>query len=100
VAFASVASRGTGAETLTAALAENAHHEQAMDYFVELGPKALPGLGAALKESAPIIRQRAASVLGFIGGSDALSLLESAQRDQDADVARAAERAAARIRQR
>lgn len=100
VAFASVASRGTGAETLTAALAENDRHEQAMDYLVELGPKALPGLRAALKANAPIVRQRAATVLGFIGGSDALSLLESITRDPDADVARAAERAVVRIRQR
>ncbi|MPZ16566.1 MAG: hypothetical protein GEV06_01430 [Luteitalea sp.] len=100
LAFASVASRGSGAETLTAGLAEHERYSQAMDYFVELGPKALPGLRAALQQSAPLVRQRAAIVLGFIGGSDALALLESAERDPDADVARAAERAAARIRQR
>ncbi|MPY86708.1 MAG: hypothetical protein GEU99_02155 [Luteitalea sp.] len=100
LAFASIAGGGSGAETLVRALDENARHEQAMDYFVDLGSRAIPGLRTALQQPSGVVRQRAAVVLGFIEGDEALSLVESAQRDPDVDVARAAERATARIRQR
>ncbi len=100
-AFAAVVGIGQasgGVTTLVSALDNGAHHEQAMAYLVELGPRAVPGLDQALASSDPGTRERATLVLGFIGGEDALVLLERARGDSDLRVVRAAERAIARLR--
>lgn len=100
-AFAAVVGSGVtsgGVTTLVSALDQGAHHEQAMAYLVELGPRALPGLDQALAAKDPESRERAAMVLGFIGGDEAFVLLERARGDGDLRVVRAAERAIARLR--
>jgi HEAT repeat protein len=100
-AFAAVVGSGQasgGVTTLISALDNGANHEQAMAYLVELGPRAVPGLDQALASTDPATRERATLVLGFIGGSEALVLLERARGDSDLRVVRAAERAIARLR--
>jgi HEAT repeat protein len=100
-AFAAVVGSGAasgGVNTLVSALDQGAFHEQAMAYLVELGPRAVPGLEQALAAKDPGTRERAAMVLGFIGGDEALVLLERARGDSDLRVVRAAERAIARLR--
>lgn len=84
--------------TLIAALDQGAHHEQAMGYLVELGVRAMPGIGTALGSTDPVTRERAVMVLGFIGGDESFDLLERARGDSDLRVVRAAERAVARLR--
>lgn len=100
-AFAAVVGSGEstgGVTTLVSALDNGANHEQAMAYLVELGPRAVPGLAQALASADPATRERATLVLGFIGGQQALTLLERARSDSDLRVVRAAERAIARLR--
>jgi HEAT repeat protein len=100
-AFAAVVGSGEssgGVTTLVSALDNGVHHEQAMAYLVELGPRAVAGLDQALASTDPATRERATLVLGFIGGNDALVLLERARGDKDLRVVRAAERAIARLR--
>ena len=100
-AFAAVVGSGLasgGVTTLVSALDNGAHHEQAMAYLVELGPRALPGLEQALGSQDPETRERSTMVLGFIGGEQGLALLEKARGDGDLRVVRAAERAIARLR--
>lgn len=100
-AFAAVMGGGAGTArvgSLVAALDDKAHYDQAMAYLVELGPRAVPGLEQALVSSDVDTRERAAFVLGFVGGERALALLERARGDSDLRVVRAAERAIARLR--
>jgi len=100
-AFASVLAgpqSGSGVSFLVQALDNGAYHEQAMAYLVELGPRAVPGVDQALASQDPATRERATLVLGFIGGDEALVLLERARGDGDLRVVRAAERAIARLR--
>ena len=100
-AFASVMAGpqgGSGVTSLVQALDNGANHEQAMGYLVELGPRAVPGLDQALASKDPATRESATLVLGFIGGDEALVLLERARGDGDLRVVRAAERAIARLR--
>jgi HEAT repeat protein len=100
-AFASVMAdpRGSsGVASLVEGLDSGATYEQAMGYLVELGPRAVPGLDQALASKEPLTREKATLVLGFIGGDEALVLLERARGDGDLRVVRAAERAIARLR--
>ena len=100
-AFASVMAGpqgSSGVTSLVQALDNGANHEQAMAYLVELGPRAVPGLDQALASKDPATRESATLVLGFIGGDEALVLLERARGDSDLRVVRAAERAIARLR--
>jgi HEAT repeat protein len=95
--FASVAAGGDGRE-LVSALGDDRLAAQAMGYLVELGPKSLPILTSAVGHDDPRVRERAAMALGQVGGAQALTALERAQRDPQVEVARAAERAIARLR--
>ena len=100
-AFASVMAGpkgSSGVGFLVQALDNGTYHEQAMAYLVELGPRAVPGLDQALASQDPATRERTTLVLGFIGGDEALVLLERARGDSDLRVVRAAERAIARLR--
>jgi HEAT repeat protein len=100
-AFASVMAGpqgSSGVGFLVQALDNGTYHEQAMAYLVELGPRAVPGLDQALASPDAATRERVTLVLGFIGGEEALVLLERARGDSDLRVVRAAERAIARLR--
>jgi HEAT repeat protein len=95
--FVSVVAGGDGRE-LVSALGEERLAAQAMGYLGELGPKSLPLLTSAVGHDDPRVRERAAMVLGRVGGAEALTALERAKRDPQVEVARAAERAVARLR--
>jgi HEAT repeat protein len=100
-AFASVMAGpqgSSGVGFLVQALDNGTYHEQAMAYLVELGSRAVPGLDQALASPDAATRERVTLVLGFIGGDEALVLLERARGDSDLRVVRAAERAIARLR--
>jgi HEAT repeat protein len=97
-AFAMQAAGRPGLDALVAALATPATQAQAMGYLVELGPPVADPLAASLTNPNPQIRQGVAMTLGLIGGEPAVSALEPVRRDADTEVARAAERAIARIR--
>jgi HEAT repeat protein len=76
----------------------DATEAQAMSYLVELGQPVAARLAGGLANGNARIRERVAMTLGLIGGEQALSALEPARRDPDMNVARASERAIARIR--
>jgi HEAT repeat protein len=97
-AFALEASGKRGLDLLVNKLSDDILHEQAMGYLVELGPRIVNQLGLHLKDPNPRVRERIAQAMGLIGDSIAAPALESTLRDPDVSVARAAERALARIR--
>jgi HEAT repeat protein len=97
-AFALARAGRGGVDELAAALASDRHAEQAMAHLVELGRPAVPALAQHLKSPERAVRGRIAQVLGLVGGPHAIAALEPTRRDQDPDVARAAEHALARIR--
>jgi HEAT repeat protein len=97
-AFAMEAAGQSGVDVLVAALGSDATEAQAMSYLVELGQPVAARLAGGLANGSARIRERVAMTLGLIGGEQALSALEPARRDPDTNVARAAERAIARIR--
>ena len=66
-------------------------------YIVELGPRIIPTVAEHLKDPNARVREHIAQALGLIGDRSAIAALESTQRDPDVNVARAAERALARI---
>jgi HEAT repeat protein len=97
-AFASEAAGKPGIDLLVRGLSDELLHEQAMGYLVELGPRIVTPLGAHLKDPNARVRERIVETLGLIGDNAAASALEVTLRDPDVNVARAAERALARIR--
>jgi HEAT repeat protein len=97
-AFALEKSTGRGLDTLVMRLSDSVLNEQASGYIVELGPGIVPALIPHLKDPDPRVRERIAQAMGLIGGTAARDALETTKRDPDVNVARAAERALARIR--
>jgi HEAT repeat protein len=97
-AFAMEAGGQSGIDVLIGALGSDATEAQAMSYLVELGQPAAGRLAGGLANGDARVRERVAMSLGLVGGPEALSALEPARRDPDTGVARAAERAIARIR--
>jgi HEAT repeat protein len=97
-AFALEMAGKRGLDLLVTRLADDMLHEQAMGYLVELGPRIVPALGPSLKDPNARVRERIVQTLGLIGDDGAKAALESTLRDPDVNVARAAERALARIR--
>lgn len=97
-AFAMEAAGQGGLDLLVGALSSDETEAQAMSYLVELGQPIAGRLAASLAHREPRVRERVAMSLGLIGGAEALSALEPARRDPETNVARAAERAIARIR--
>jgi len=87
-----------GLDLLVSRLGDDLLHDQAMAYLVELGPRTIPALTEHLKDPNPRVRERIAQALGLIGDKTASPALEGTLRDPDVNVARAAERALARIR--
>jgi HEAT repeat protein len=97
-AFAMEAAGQGGLDLLVAGLANEENEAQVLSYLVELGQPIAPRLAGGLGHREPAVRGRVAMALGLIGGEQALAALEPVRRDPDTDVARAAERAIARIR--
>jgi len=73
---------------------------QAQAYLLDLGPTALPGLTAALKDPNPGVRAGVADVIGAVGTADNTAVLEPLTKDRDRAVAEAAAAAIERIRRR
>src|SRR5262245_38332573 len=86
------------AHVIVAAFETGGTSAQARDYLLELGGAALPAVQAALT-AAPDPRTRADLIhlLGFIGGRDGRSSLDSYVQDKDERVSRAATNAIARL---
>jgi len=73
---------------------------QAQAYLLDLGPTALPGLTAALKDPNPGVRAGVADVIGAVGTADNTAVLEPLTKDRDRAVAEAAAAAIERITRR
>jgi HEAT repeat protein len=97
IAFALAAGGKPYLERVVLALADNDTRNQAMDYVVELGIAQPSTLVPYLRHSDPLVRERVAIAMGFIGdaGTDALTQLT---RDGDPSVRRAAEASLVRRR--
>jgi HEAT repeat protein len=72
--------------------------QQAQDYLIELGPAILGATAPRLQDPDVTVRAAVADVLGVIGDTSTLPLLETATKDTDAQVAAAAKRAIVRLR--
>ncbi len=73
--------------------------DQAQDYLFEAGPSAAASIAALLaKSSVASQRARLAALLGYLGGASDAAALESAAKDADPAVARAAANALLRVR--
>jgi HEAT repeat protein len=97
-AFATETAGKRGLDLLVSRLSDDLLFEQSMGYIVELGPRVIAPLAEHLKDPNPRVRERIAQTLGLIGDNTAAPALEGTLRDPDINVARAAERALARIR--
>jgi len=97
-AFALARDGGRGLSELVPALDDDHRAEQAMAYLVELGRPQVKALIPSLSNPAVPIRGRLVQVFGIVGGPEALAALQASTRDPDAEVARAAEHAIARIK--
>jgi HEAT repeat protein len=71
---------------------------QVSDYLVELGPTVAPALVTHLQDPSAAIRGTLATVLGAIGGEEAIVALQPLTQDRDRDVARSATRAIERLK--
>jgi HEAT repeat protein len=97
-AFALETAGKRGLDLLVSRLGDDILHDQAMGYLVELGPRIVTPLSLHLKDPNARVRERIAQAMGLIGDNAATPALEGTLRDPDVGVARAAERALARIR--
>ena len=73
--------------------------EQAKQYLIELAPGRTAMFAHQLLDSDPQIRLDIVDVLGLAGDPAAIAAVEPLMTDRDPQVARAAERAVARLRQ-
>jgi HEAT repeat protein len=73
-------------------------HEQAYGYLIELAPGRSTAFMRAAQDPDAQLRTDVADILGLAGDPAAIAVVEPMQKDKDALVARAAERATARLR--
>ena len=73
---------------------------QAQEYLLELGPSVLPGLTSTLQDPDPGVRAGVAEVIGALGSTDSVALLEPLTKDRDRGVAETAAAAIERITMR
>jgi len=97
-AFASAMLSNAPIDSIAEALARAKVHDQARQYLVELVPGRPALLTRQAQDPDARIRAEVADVLGLAGDPAALPLAESLSKDADPQVARAAERAVARLR--
>jgi HEAT repeat protein len=97
-AFGSAMLANAPIESITEALARPKLHDQARQYLVELVQGRPTLLTRQAQDPDARIRADVADVLGLAGDPAALPLAESLSKDTDPQVARAAERAVARLR--
>ena len=98
-AFASAMLANAPIESITEGLAKSRLRDQAKQYLVELAAGRPALLTRQARDPDARIRTDVADVLGLAGDPAALPLAESLLKDQDPQVARAAERAVAWLKQ-
>jgi HEAT repeat protein len=98
MAFALAAGGRPYLERVVVALADEDTANQVMDYVVELGIKQPSVLLPYLRHTDPIIRERVATAMGFVGGAGTEAALSQLTTEGDPSVRRAAERSLVRIR--
>jgi HEAT repeat protein len=98
MAFALASSGRPYVDRVVLALADHDTANQAIDYAVELGTAQPSVLVPYLKHTDPIVRERVATAMGFVGDAGAEAALTQMTTDGDPSVRRAAESALVRIR--
>jgi HEAT repeat protein len=98
MAFALAAAGRPYAERVIMALADPDTANQALDYVVDLGSAQPSLLVPYLRHADPIVRERVATAVGFVGNADAEAALSQLTSDGDPSVRRSAERALIRMR--
>lgn len=98
MAFALAAGGRPYVERVVLALADNDTANQVMDYVVELGAAQPAALVPYLKHADPIVRERVATAMGFVGDAGAEAALSQLASDGDPSVRRAVEASLIRMR--
>jgi len=98
-AFALVRLGNTGTDPVADLLSRPRLREQAKRYLIEIAPGRTAAFSRQLLDSDPQIRADIVDVLGLAGDSAAIAAVEPLMSDRDPLVARAAERAVARLRE-
>jgi HEAT repeat protein len=88
-----------GLDPIVEALAGTRLHDQAFWYLVEAAPGRAPAFARFLKDPDPMVRADLVNALGLGDDVAALAVIEPLASDPDLEVARAVERAVARLRQ-
>lgn len=73
---------------------------QVQEYLLEIGPSVVPDLTGSLKEPVAGVRAGVAEVIGALGTSDSIAVLQSLTKDRDRGVAETAAAAIDRIKMR
>ena len=90
MAFALAAAGRPYVERVVMALIDNDTANQALDYVVELGIAQPAALMPYLRHTDPIVRERVATAVGFVGDAGAEAALSQLTSDGDPSVRRAA----------
>ena len=98
MSFALAAAGRPYVDRLVQALADPDTANQALEYVVELGSAQPSALLPYLQHADPIVRERVATALGFVGDAGAEAALSQLTSDGDPSVRRAAEVALIRMR--
>jgi HEAT repeat protein len=88
-----------GLDPIVEALARERLHDQAFWYLVEAAPGRAPAFARFLKDPDPMVRADLVNALALGDDVAALPVIEPLAADPDLEVARAVERAVARLRQ-
>ena len=97
-AFALVMLGNASTDRVADSLTRPKLREQAKRYLIELAPGRTASFAHQLLETDPQIRLDMIDVLGLAGDPAAIAVVEPLTKDRDPEVARAAERAVARLR--
>jgi len=96
--FASVLLENLPIDPLTAALAKPRYGDQARRYLVEIASRRAPAFDRQAQDPDARLRADVADILGLGGDEAGLTIVEPMTNDRDSQVARAAQRAVARLR--
>ena len=96
--FANVTLADGKVDALVEALARGRMHDQALQYIHEIAAGRPQLLIRYLQDPAAKIRLEIVDAIGLSGDGSAQTLIEPLAKDRDAEVAKAAERAMARLR--
>ena len=97
--FASAMLSGGPLDPIVEALAKSRLRDRARWYLVEIAPGRTQAFARHLQDPDPLVRMELVNALGFSDDAAALELVQRMASDPDVQVARAVERALARLRQ-